>query len=78
MIRGGLDMAGYVVLEAANLDEAIRRLEQQRIDIVVAALDLPPDGSAALLDALRRPEWAKIPVSRTARPSSTASWCLNL
>ena len=62
MIRGGLDMAGYVVLEAANLDEAIRRLEQQRIDIVVAALDLPPDGSAALLDALRRPEWAKIPV----------------
>ena len=26
LIRSGLDMAGYQVLEAANLDEAIRRL----------------------------------------------------
>jgi two-component system chemotaxis sensor kinase CheA len=62
MIRSGLDMAGYMVSEASNLDEAIRNLEQQPIDIVVAALDLPPDGSSALLAALRRPEWARIPV----------------
>ena len=61
MVRGGLDMAGYAVVEAANLDETIRRLEQQPIDVVVAALDLPPDGSSALLAAMRRPEWAKIP-----------------
>ena len=63
LIRSGLDMAGYRVLEAANLDEAIRGLEQQPVDVVMAALDLPPDGSSALLAALRkRPEWAGIPV----------------
>ena len=63
MIRGGLDMAGYSVVEAANLGEAIRRLEQQPVDIVVAALDLQSDGSSALLSALRgRPEWSRIPV----------------
>jgi purine-binding chemotaxis protein CheW len=56
-------MAGYRVLEAANLDEAIRGLEQQSVDVVVAALDLPPDGSSALLAAMRRrPEWEAIPV----------------
>ncbi len=63
LIRSGMDMVGYRVVEAANLDEAIRGLEQQPVDIVVAALDLPPDGSSALLAAMRRrPEWAGIPV----------------
>jgi two-component system, chemotaxis family, sensor kinase CheA len=63
MIRGGLDMAGYEVLEAANLHEAMRRLEQHPVDGVVTTLDLPPDGGTALLAALRsRPAWAKIPV----------------
>jgi two-component system chemotaxis sensor kinase CheA len=63
LIRSGLDMAGYRVLEAANLDEAIRGLEQQPVDLVVTALDLPSDGSSALLAAMRRrPEWQAIPV----------------
>jgi two-component system chemotaxis sensor kinase CheA len=63
MIRSGLDMSGYMVLEAANLDEAVRVLEKQPLDAVVAALDFPPDGSSALLAAIRRkPEWEKIPV----------------
>ena len=62
MIRSGLDMAGYAVLEASNLDEAIHRLEQQSVDVVVAALDLPPNGSADLLAAMRRPAWNGIPV----------------
>jgi two-component system chemotaxis sensor kinase CheA len=63
LIRSGLDMAGYRVLEAANLDEAIRGLEQHPMDVVVTALDLPPDGSSALSDAMRRrPEWRKIPI----------------
>jgi CheY-like chemotaxis protein len=63
MIRSGLDMAGYRVLEAANLDEAIRGLEQQPVDVVVAALDLPPTGTSALLRRhAERPEWASIPV----------------
>ncbi len=63
LIRSGLDMAGYRVIEAANLDEAIRGLEHQPVDIVVAALDLPPNGSAALLAAMRRrTEWETIPI----------------
>jgi len=63
VIRGGLDMAGYSVIEAANLDETIRRLEQQPVDVVVAALDLPPNGACALLAALRgKSEWASIPI----------------
>jgi two-component system chemotaxis sensor kinase CheA len=63
LIRSGLDMAGYRVVEAADLDEAIRGLEHQPVDVVVAALDLPPKGSAALLEAMRqRPEWEGIPV----------------
>lgn len=60
-------MAGYVVLEAASLDEAIRELEKQSVDVIVAALDLPPNGSSALLAAVRsRPEWTKIPVLAVA------------
>ena len=56
-------MAGYKVVEAANLAEAIRNLEQQPVDLVVASLDLPPSGSSALLAALRgRAEWKAIPV----------------
>jgi two-component system, chemotaxis family, sensor kinase CheA len=63
MVRSGLDMAGYVVLEAANLDEVLSKLEQQPVSVVLAALDLPPSGSSAVLAALgRRPEWEKIPV----------------
>jgi two-component system chemotaxis sensor kinase CheA len=63
MVRSGLDMAGYVVLEAANLEEAMHRLEQAPVDVVLAALDLPPGGSSALLAAMRgRPEWERIPV----------------
>jgi two-component system chemotaxis sensor kinase CheA len=63
MIRSGLDMAGYVVYEASNLDEAVHRLERQPMDVVAVTLDLPPDGSSALLAAMRnQPEWEKIPV----------------
>jgi two-component system chemotaxis sensor kinase CheA len=63
LIRSGLDMSGYRVLEAATLDEAIRELEQQSVDVVVAALDLPPNGSSELIAAMRRrPDWEGIPV----------------
>jgi two-component system chemotaxis sensor kinase CheA len=72
LIRSGLDMAGYRVLEAANLDEAIRGLEQHPVDVVVAALDLPPNGSSALLAAMRRqPEWQGIPVLALADSPGT-------
>jgi len=73
LIRSGLDMAGYRVLEAGNLSEAIHGLEHQPVDIVVAALDLPPDGSSALLNAMRRrTEWETIPVLALADSAEQA------
>ena len=63
LIRSSLEMAGYDVVEAANLEEAIRRLDLQPVDAVVAAMDLPPRGLAELPERLRqRPEWERIPV----------------
>ncbi len=44
MVRSGLDMASYVVLEAANLDQAIAHLEQHVVNLVLTALELPPRG----------------------------------
>jgi len=63
MIRSGLDISGYTVLEAANLDEALHCLENQPVNVVVAALNLSPGPGSALLTAMRRrPEWEAIPV----------------
>jgi len=73
LIRSGLDMVGYRVLEAANLDEAIRGLEQHPVDIVVTALDLPPSGSSALFTAMRRrAEWHGIPILALANSAEQA------
>jgi len=63
LICSGLDMAGYRVLEASNTAEAVRKLEDEQVDIVLAAIDLPPDGNSELLEAIRRnPEWKEIPI----------------
>ena len=63
MVRGGLEMAAYVVFEAENQAQAITVLEQQGVDVVLAALDLPPGGGSDLLTAMRlRKEWDRIPV----------------
>jgi two-component system chemotaxis sensor kinase CheA len=63
MVRSSLEMADYVVLEAANQEQAMAQLEQHAVDVVLTALELPPGGSSALLAAMRlRAEWDKIPV----------------
>jgi two-component system chemotaxis sensor kinase CheA len=63
LIRSGLEMAGYHVSEAADMAEAIQGLERQPVDMVVAALGLPPSGCSGLHEAMRRrPEWESIPV----------------
>jgi two-component system chemotaxis sensor kinase CheA len=73
LIRSGLEMEGYRVREVANLEEAVRGLEQQSPDVVVAALDLPPNGGVALLEAMRgRPEWKRIPVLALADSTGQA------
>ena len=63
LIRSGLDMAGYHVIEAADLDDALRRLEQQPVHVVLTSLGLPPRGGSALLSAMqRRTDWQDIPI----------------
>src|SRR6266567_392881 len=63
LMRGALEMSGYVVVEAGNLDEAVRGLEQHAVDAVLIAEDLPPQGARAVVDAMRRrPEWEAIPL----------------
>jgi len=38
-------------------------MEQHKVDVVVASMDLPPNGSSALLAAIRsHPEWERLPV----------------
>lgn len=63
LIRSSLDMAGYRVVEAADLDSALHKLRETSVDLVMAALDLNPGGSSALLAAMRAsPEWSNVPV----------------
>jgi CheY-like chemotaxis protein len=51
----------------------MHRMEQQPADVVIVALDLPNDSSAALLAALReRPEWECIPVLALAESAGQA------
>jgi response regulator RpfG family c-di-GMP phosphodiesterase len=67
LMRGTLEMSGYAVVEAGNLDEALRSLERNTIDAVLIAEDLPPNGASALVDAMRsQPEWGSIPVMDVA------------
>ena len=73
LLRSALDMAGYRVLEARNLDDAMRIFQQRPVDIVLAALDFPPGGSAGLLNAMRaRPECTHIPVVGLAESTDRA------
>jgi len=63
LVRSGLEMASFVVLEAADQEQAIAQMEQHAVAVVLAALELPPGGSSALLAAMRlRAEWDQIPV----------------
>ena len=63
LIRSGLDMAGYRVLEAGSVEEAIRSLEQHPVDVVVTSLDLASNGGSSLISAMRsHPQWESIPV----------------
>jgi two-component system, chemotaxis family, sensor kinase CheA len=63
LIRSSLEIAGYRVLEGADLNEAIREMKRQPADAVVVALDLPPEGAASLCAAMReQPELRRIPL----------------
>ncbi len=59
LLRGGLEMAGHRVLEASNAGEVLRIVDRGGADVLVASLDLPPEGGFALLEAVRRRAGAK-------------------
>jgi len=74
LIRASLDMAGYQVEEAANLDEAIRALNRQPADLVLAALSLPSSGAVSLSAAMRaHKDWEPIPVLALADTAAEAN-----
>jgi two-component system, chemotaxis family, sensor kinase CheA len=54
LLRSGLEMAGYEVIEAASAPEVLRALEHNHADILLASLDLPPTGAYKLLETVRR------------------------
>jgi two-component system chemotaxis sensor kinase CheA len=73
LIKSALDMAGYVVLEASSVEDALRKMEDQPVDLVVEALDLSHGGNSTLVAALhRRPEWENIPVLAVAESAEQA------
>jgi two-component system chemotaxis sensor kinase CheA len=71
LIRNRLAMAGYHVLEAGTVPEAIQGLERQPVSVVLAATDLPQGGAAGLAAAIQRNSmWQRIPlVALTAEAS---------
>jgi two-component system chemotaxis sensor kinase CheA len=74
LIRAELEMAGYGVLEAASRQEALELLERAPVEVVLASLELEPEGLAPLVAALRkRPEWAGIPVVALAGSAERAA-----
>jgi CheY-like chemotaxis protein len=55
-------MAGYTVVEAANLHDLLSSLDRQTIDVVVASRNLDPKDGSALASAMhKRPGWEGIP-----------------
>jgi two-component system chemotaxis sensor kinase CheA len=53
LLRTGLEMAGYRVLEAASTPAALQVLAQHAADLLMASENLPPAGSAELIEAVR-------------------------
>lgn len=62
LLRNTLDLAGYRVLEAASPSEAMEKLGENEVDVMIAALDLPDKGAATLLGFLKKdPELGTLP-----------------
>jgi two-component system KDP operon response regulator KdpE len=60
LLKGGLEQAGYSVIEAKNTEDALREAAAQPPDLVILDLGLPGKGGAEVLRRLR--EWSKVPV----------------
>jgi two-component system chemotaxis sensor kinase CheA len=54
LVRSYLEVAGHRVIEATTCQEALHKIDRDRIHAVVAALDLPDRGAFTLLGSVRR------------------------
>jgi two-component system chemotaxis sensor kinase CheA len=62
MLRASLEMAGYCVVEASTAVEALNQLMRFKVNVVVAAFDLPGGGGYEFLEKMRRePSMAGVP-----------------
>ena len=75
LMRNYLEMAGHRVYEAADGREAIERLERDRVDLLVAAIDLPPHGGLTLLEQVRADDrWNGLPTIGLTPAASAGQW----
>ena len=73
LMRSSLEMGGYRVVEAADTLSALRELEQGKVDVVLAALDLPSAGAFDFLEKMRRlPGMAGVPAVALANTADEA------
>lgn len=73
LLRSEIEISGYRVVEAASAAEAMERLRKHKPVVLLAALDLLPQGCGALRDEMRRdPELARIPTLGLAACSEDA------
>jgi len=62
LVKNSLELLGHRVVEAATASEALAHLEKQKVDVIVAAMDLPGDGGRVLVREIRsRPALAGVP-----------------
>ncbi|MBL8209906.1 MAG: chemotaxis protein CheW [Bryobacterales bacterium] len=53
LVRNALEIAGFAIVEAASVNEALERLPRQRVSVVAAAFDLAGGGATALAEQLQ-------------------------
>ncbi|HEY3381288.1 MAG TPA: chemotaxis protein CheW [Vicinamibacterales bacterium] len=56
LTKNSLELAGHTVIEAISPEEALARLEKERVNVVVASVELPRAGAAHLVRQLRSKE----------------------
>ena len=63
VVRNALELDGYEVREATDCAEALSRLEQHKVRVVVTSTVLPSQGKLRLVEEMhKRPEMARIPI----------------
>ena len=61
LTKNSLELAGHRVVEATSTREALGRLEQDTVDLLVASVELPADGASELLRHVRSNGHAALP-----------------